>query len=78
MTVQDDVVAKLIDTVNACGDAGFKHDQVAAQWPSLAAVLAELMDVHGRKPPASWRLARRELESDHDGARHGDSNPQAL
>lgn len=62
MALLDESVSKVIDTVNAANDAGFRHDQVAAQWPSLAAALAELMDVSGRKPPASWRLARREIE----------------
>jgi hypothetical protein len=60
MTALDDAVGKVIDTVNATNDAGFRHDQVAIQWPSLAVALAELMDMSGRKPPASWRQARRE------------------
>lgn len=64
MTALDDAVTKVIDTVNASNDAGFRADQVAMQWPSLAAALAQLMDIHGRKPPASWRLARKELGDD--------------
>lgn len=64
MALLDDAVSKVVDTVNATNDAGFRHDQLAVQWPSLAAALAELMDVYDRKPPASWRRARREETGD--------------
>jgi hypothetical protein len=62
MTAVDDAVEQVIDTVNSQGAAGFRHDQVAMQWPSLAGALAALMDAYGRRPPGSWRVARREMQ----------------
>jgi len=60
----DDAVDKVIEAVNRQGGgAGFRHDQVAMQWPSLAAALAELMNVYGRKPPGSWRAVWRDVQS---------------
>jgi hypothetical protein len=62
MTVVDDAVERLIVAVNDDGPAGFRQGQIAIQWPSLAGALAELMDAYGRKPPGSWRVARREMQ----------------
>lgn len=59
MATQDDLVAEVIELIEAADRTTHRHHvhQLALEWPSLAAVLAKLMQENGHRPPGIFRHA---------------------